>query len=77
MSRAFQVTFDTHDPIAVSRFWAEVLGYVVPGAAGGRAGPGQDPYDAWETFITGLGMDFAENIAGAAEDPEGNELCLD
>ncbi|AXE39101.1 hypothetical protein JS278_01945 [Acidipropionibacterium virtanenii] len=31
MSRAFQVTFDTHDPIAVSRFWAEVLGYILPG----------------------------------------------
>lgn len=71
MNRPFQVTFDTHDPIAVSRFWAEVLGYIIPGPPGVELTPDEDPYDAWETFITGLGMDFAGSIAGAAEDPDG------
>ncbi|MEV4641115.1 VOC family protein [Actinoplanes sp. NPDC049548] len=28
--RQFQVTFDCADPGRVARFWAEVLGYVVP-----------------------------------------------
>ena len=31
MSRAVQITFDCHDPIGQATFWAEVLGYVVPG----------------------------------------------
>lgn len=71
MTRTFQVTFDANDPIALSRFWAEALGYVIPGPPGVRLAPGEDPYDAWRSFIEGMGMDADEAIAGAAEDPEG------
>jgi hypothetical protein len=28
--KEFQVTFDCAEPVRVARFWAEVLGYVVP-----------------------------------------------
>jgi hypothetical protein len=31
MSRHIQVTFDAHDPQALSSFWRDVLGYVYPG----------------------------------------------
>ncbi|HEY3014968.1 MAG TPA: VOC family protein, partial [Nocardioides sp.] len=31
MSRHIQVTFDAHDPRALSSFWRDVLGYVHPG----------------------------------------------
>lgn len=31
MSRHIQVTFDAHDPRALSCFWRDVLGYVHPG----------------------------------------------
>jgi Glyoxalase-like domain len=34
MSRQIQVTFDAHDPRALSSFWHEVLGYVHPGPPG-------------------------------------------
>ncbi len=30
MSRTIQVTFDAHDPQALSRFWAEAMGYINP-----------------------------------------------
>jgi hypothetical protein len=35
--KQFQVTFDCAEPERVARFWCEVLGYVVPPAAGGTA----------------------------------------
>jgi len=31
MSRQIQVTFDAHDPSALSSFWRDALGYVHPG----------------------------------------------
>ena len=34
MSRHIQVTFDAHDPRALSTFWRDVLGYVHPGPPG-------------------------------------------
>lgn len=34
--REFQVTFDCAEPARVARFWAEVLGYVVPESAEGE-----------------------------------------
>ena len=34
MSRHIQVTFDAHDPRALSSFWRDVLGYVHPGPPG-------------------------------------------
>ena len=34
MATRFQVTFDAHDPRALSSFWRDVLGYVHPGPPG-------------------------------------------
>jgi hypothetical protein len=35
-----QVTFDAHDPLALSSFWRDVLGYVHPGPPVQRTYPG-------------------------------------
>lgn len=34
MSRTIQVTVDRHDPERLARFWAEALGYIIPGPPG-------------------------------------------
>ena len=34
MSRTLQITFDAHDPGALSTFWRDVLGYVHPAPPG-------------------------------------------
>ena len=34
MSREIQVTFDAHDPEALSIFWRDAMGYVHPGPPG-------------------------------------------
>ena len=34
MSRHIQVTFDAHNPMALSTFWRDVLGYVHPSPPG-------------------------------------------
>jgi catechol 2,3-dioxygenase-like lactoylglutathione lyase family enzyme len=73
MSRAVQVTFDAHDPIALSRFWADVLGYVNPPPPGRSLRPGEDPFDAWREFLAAAGVPESEwNTASAAEDPDGD-----
>jgi hypothetical protein len=72
MSRAVQVTFDAHDPRSLSRFWAEVLGYVVPPPPGRAVGPDEDVFDAWQSFLAGLGVPEEERAAASAiEDPDG------
>ena len=72
MSRTIQVTFDAHDPMALSRFWVEVLGYVNPPPPGRVLGPDEDPFDAWRDFLSGLGVPESEwSSASAAEDPDG------
>ena len=72
MSTTFQVTFDAHDPIALSRFWAEALGYVNPPPPGHELRPGEDPFDAWREFLSGIGVPESEwGSASAAEDPDG------
>ena len=55
MSRDFQVTFDAHDPRALSTFWRDVLGYVHPGPPGVELAEGADPLDAdaVRAFATG------------------------
>jgi hypothetical protein len=40
--KQFQVTFDCAEPVRVGRFWAEVLGYVVP--------PAPDGFASWDDF---------------------------
>ena len=45
-TRTFQVTFDAHDPRALSTFWRDVLGYVHPGLPGVEVPEGSDRLDA-------------------------------
>ena len=72
MIRTIQVTFDAHDPEALSRFWAAATGYVNPPPPGHELEPGQDPFDAWHDFLAGAGVPESEwNSASAAQDPEG------
>ena len=51
MNRTIQVTFDAHDPQALSRFWAEAMGYDIPPPPGHELAPGEDPFDAWHGFL--------------------------
>ncbi len=72
MSLDIQVTFDAHDPRSQSRFWAAVLDYRVPGPPGVGLEPGADPFDAWDAFLTDLGVPVSQwNSRSAAEDPDG------
>jgi catechol 2,3-dioxygenase-like lactoylglutathione lyase family enzyme len=73
MSRTIQVTFDAHDPEALSRFWADAMGYVVPAPPGRELAPGQDPFEAWHAFLAEVGVPESEwGSASAAEDPDGD-----
>jgi hypothetical protein len=73
MSRTIQVTFDAHDPEALSRFWAAAMGYVNPPPPGRELEPGQDPFDAWHAFLAEVGVPESEwNSASAAQDPDGD-----
>ncbi|SEG47635.1 hypothetical protein SAMN05216223_105387 [Actinacidiphila yanglinensis] len=72
MSREIQVTFDAHDPQALSSFWREALGYVHPGPPGVDLPEGADPLAAWDAFLDRAGVPEEERNAGSAvEDPEG------
>jgi hypothetical protein len=46
MSRHIQVTFDAHDPHALSSFWRDVLGYIHPGPPGVDLPEDADPLAA-------------------------------
>jgi len=73
MSRHVQVTIDARDPRALARFWAEVLGYVVPAPPGVELGPADDPFRAWEEFLARIGVpEQARNSRAAIEDPQGH-----
>ena len=73
MSRHLQITFDAHDPRALSTFWRDVLGYVHPGPPGVVLADGDDPLAAWDVFLAGLGVPEAQrNTRSALEDPEGH-----
>ncbi|MEU4596939.1 VOC family protein [Nocardia sp. NPDC023988] len=72
MSRHVQITFDAHDPRALSIFWREVLGYVHPGPPGVELPAGADPLAAWDEFLTRIGVPAEEhNSRAAIEDPDG------
>lgn len=72
MSRAVQITFDCHDPVKQATFWAEALGYVIPGPPGVRIEDGDDPFAAWQLFFEGLGITVRpEDFRAAIEDPQG------
>jgi catechol 2,3-dioxygenase-like lactoylglutathione lyase family enzyme len=72
MSRQIQVTFDAHDPRALSSFWRDVLGYVHPGPPGVELPAGADPLAAWDEFLERVGVpESRRNSAAAVEDPDG------
>jgi catechol 2,3-dioxygenase-like lactoylglutathione lyase family enzyme len=73
MSRQVQVTFDAHDPRALSSFWRDVLGYVHPAPPGVDLPPGADPLAAWDEFLAGIGVpEEQRNSNSAVEDPDGS-----
>jgi glyoxalase superfamily protein len=73
MSREFQVTFDAHDPRALSYFWRDALGYVHPGPPGAELPEGADPLVAWDEFLERVGVpEEQRNTRSALEDPDGH-----
>ncbi len=73
MSREVQVTFDAHDPRALSSFWRDALGYVHPAPPGVELPADADPLAAWDEFLDRVGVAQEERNSGSAvEDPEGH-----
>src|SRR5699024_1376611 len=67
----FQITFDALDPRALSQFWANVLGYVHPRPPTEDLFAVENPFDAWDHFLTDIGVPEEDhNIASAIEDPD-------
>ncbi|MDI5979291.1 VOC family protein [Amycolatopsis magusensis] len=72
MSRQVQITFDAHDPAALSAFWRDALGYVHPAPPGVELPEGADPLAAWAEFLEKVGVpEDQRNTSSAVEDPEG------
>ena len=62
--RQVQVTFDAADPAALSRFWAEVLGY--------RLDDPPEPFATWDEALEAFGVpEHLRNSASAVHDPTG------
>jgi hypothetical protein len=77
VTRDFQVTLDAADPLALARFWAEALGYVIPGPPGVELADGEDPIAAWMRVLESVGVPEDErDRASAIEDPEGRRPRL-
>lgn len=73
MSSHIQVTFDAHDPRALSIFWRDVLGYVHPSPPGIDLPKGADPLAAWDDFLERAGVpEDQRNTRSAIEDPDGH-----
>jgi catechol 2,3-dioxygenase-like lactoylglutathione lyase family enzyme len=65
MARELQVTFDCADPAALSRFWAEVLGY--------RLDDPPEGFDSWDAALAAWGVpEDKRNSASAVHDPDRN-----
>ena len=72
MSREVQITFDAHDPRALSCFWRDALEYVHPAPPGVDLPEGADPLAAWDDFLERIGVpEEQRNASSAVEDPEG------
>jgi hypothetical protein len=72
MGREFQVTFDCHDPAALSLFWRDALGYVHPAPPGVELGEGDDPLVAWDQFLDRMDVPVKQrNRSSALQDPAG------
>ena len=64
MATTLQVAIDCADPAALSRFWAEALGYVL--------NPPPEGHDSWESWLAAMGVPESEwNSASAVVDPDG------
>ena len=73
MSRHIQVSFDGHDPRALSSFWRDALGYVHPGPPGVDLPEDADPLAAWDDFLARVGVpEEQRNTRSAIEDPDGH-----
>lgn len=73
MSRHIQITFDAHDPAALSTFWRDALGYIHPGPPGVELPEGADPLAAWDDFLARIGVpEDQRNSKSAVEDPDGD-----
>jgi hypothetical protein len=73
MSRHIQITFDAHDPRALSSFWRDALGYVHPGPPGVDLPEGADALAAWDDFLARIGVpEDQRNAKSAIEDPAGH-----
>jgi hypothetical protein len=73
ITRTIQITFDAHDPQALSSFWRDALGYVHPGPPGVDLPEGADPLAAWEEFLARVGVPEGQRTSRAAiEDPDGH-----
>ncbi|MFC7430425.1 MULTISPECIES: VOC family protein [unclassified Agrococcus] len=73
----FQVTFDAHDPEALSAFWRDALGYVHPPPPGVDLAPGDDPLEAWDAFLERMQVPSERrNDSSALVDPEGRRPRL-
>ena len=71
-ARTVQITVDCADPEALSRFWVEVLGYVVPPPPGREVAAGDDVFEAWHAFLDEVGVpEDRWNSSSAAQDPDG------
>ncbi|WP_020666095.1 VOC family protein [Amycolatopsis nigrescens] len=71
-SRDIQITFDAHDPRALSSFWRDALGYCYPGPPGVELPEGADPLAAWDDFLAQIGVpEEQRNARSAVEDPDG------
>ncbi|MGC7094267.1 VOC family protein [Amycolatopsis lurida] len=72
MSRHVQITFDAHDPRALSCFWRDALHYVHPAPPGVELPEGADPMAAWDEFLVKMGVpEEQRNSSSAVEDPDG------
>jgi hypothetical protein len=72
MSRHVQVTFDAHDPRALSTFWRDAVGYVHPAPPGMQLPAGADVLAAWDDFLERVGVPAEQrNSSSAIEDPDG------
>jgi hypothetical protein len=73
-----QVTFDCADPVALGRFWAEVLRYPQPDveAYQARLRAEGEPVRRARRPPRSIGRGF-RRILLTLQDPEGNEFCID
>ncbi|MEV0597880.1 VOC family protein [Streptomyces sp. NPDC050315] len=58
-----QITFDCAEPERVARFWAEVLGYVLP--------PPPEGFATWDDFARTLPPEYQGSAFASCADPSG------